>query len=132
MDFTISSPQEYKRQRSIWERADQIARKNGTNLDWTEHPEEAASGADIIYTDVWVSMGDEKEEFKRLEAFKGFQVNEDLMKHAKTDAIFMHDMPAHRGEEVTAGMLEHERAVIFDQAENRLHGQKAIIHDLFS
>ena len=77
------------------------------------------------------NMGDEKEESKRLKAFKGFQVNEDLMKHAKTDAIFMHDMPAHRGLEISDSMIDCHNSVVFDQAENRLHAQKAIMAFLF-
>ena len=131
MDFTISSPPEYKLPRSIWESADQIARENGTNLVWTEDPQEAASGADIIYTDVWVSMGDELEKEKRLSTFSSYQVNEDLVKHANNDFIFMHDMPAHRGEEISETMLDHPNSVVYDQAENRLHAQKAVLAELF-
>ena len=131
MNFTISSPPEYKLPRSIWESADQIARENGTNLVWTEDPQEAASGADIIYTDVWVSMGDELEKEKRLSTFSSYQVNEDLVKHANNDFIFMHDMPAHRGEEISETMLDHPNSVVYDQAENRLHAQKAVLAELF-
>lgn len=131
MDFTIASPPEYKLPRSIWESADQIARENGTNLVWTEHPQEAVSGADIIYTDVWVSMGDELEKEKRLSTFSSYQVNEDLVKHANNDFIFMHDMPAHRGEEISETMLDHPNSVVYDQAENRLHAQKAVLAELF-
>lgn len=131
MDFTIASPPEYKLPRSIWESADQIARENDTNLVWTEHPQEAVSGADIIYTDVWVSMGDELEKEKRLSTFSSYQVNEDLVKHANNDFIFMHDMPAHRGEEISETMLDHPNSVVYDQAENRLHAQKAVLAELF-
>ena len=104
---------------------------SGAEISFLNDPVEAVSDADVVYTDVWVSMGDEKEESKRLEAFKGFQVNEDLMKHAKTDAIFMHDMPAHRGLEISDSMIDCHNSVVFDQAENRLHAQKAIMAFLF-
>lgn len=89
--------------------------------------EQAAKGADIIYTDTWVSMGDEVEEKKRLKIFKPYQLNQKLMDLAKPDAIFMHCMPAHRGQEVTADVIDGPKSVVFHQAENRLHVQKALI-----
>jgi len=100
--------------------------------EWVEQPERAVKGADVVYTDVWVSMGDEAETHERLRAFDGYQGDEELFEGASADAIFMHDMPAHRGEEVSEGMIEHPRSVIFDQAENRLHAQKAILMNLFA
>jgi ornithine carbamoyltransferase len=96
-----------------------------------EKPQEAVRDADVVYTDVWISMGQESDQADRLEEFSGYQVNEELMRLAKPDAVFMHDMPAHRGQEISEGMLDHPRSVVFDQAENRLHGQKAILADLF-
>jgi ornithine carbamoyltransferase len=90
-------------------------------------PEEAVAGADVVYTDVWTSMGQEDESPTRREAFTGYQVNETLMTKAGANAIFMHDLPAHYGEEVAPGMLDHKQSVVFDQSENRLHAQKAIL-----
>ena len=86
----------------------------------------------MVYTDVWVSMGEEADADQRLRAFEGYQVNEELMSVANPGALFMHDMPAHRGEEVSDGMLDHTSSVVFDQAENRLHGQKAVLAELFA
>jgi ornithine carbamoyltransferase len=80
-----------------------------------------------VYTDTWVSMGQDDESEVRLEAFKEYQVNEELMSYAKPDALFMHDLPAYEGKEIAPGMIDHPRSVVFDQAENRLHAQKAIL-----
>lgn len=95
-------------------------------------PEEAVKGADIVYTDVWTSMGQEREKRKRLKAFKKYQINTSLMKLAKKDALFMHCLPAHRGEEVTDEVLDSEASIVFDQAENRLHVQKAVLMRLLN
>jgi ornithine carbamoyltransferase len=93
----------------------------------TRSPQEAVAGADVIYTDVWTSMGQEAEADVRRAAFAGYQVNEELLAHAKPGALIMHPMPAHYGEEVPLGMLDHPQSVAFDQAENRLHAQKAVL-----
>jgi ornithine carbamoyltransferase len=93
----------------------------------TNDPIEAASGADVLYTDVWVSMGDEKEEEKRLRDFSGFQINSDLLSRAKSNCIVLHCLPAHRGQEISAEVLDGEHSVVLDQAENRLHAQKALL-----
>jgi ornithine carbamoyltransferase len=93
----------------------------------TNDPREAVADADVVYTDVWTSMGQEAETAARLKAFAGFQVNEDLLRHAKPHALVMHDMPVHYGEEMPPGMLDHPQSVAFDQAENRLHAQKAVL-----
>ena len=95
-------------------------------------PEEAVAGADVVYTDVWTSMGQEDESPMRREAFAGYQVNDALMAKAGPSAIFMHDLPAHYGEEVAPGMLDHKQSVVFDQSENRLHAQKAVLQLLLS
>jgi ornithine carbamoyltransferase len=95
-------------------------------------PREAAGRADVVYTDVWVSMGDEEESALRRKKFQDYQVTEELMACAKDDAIFMHCLPAHRGEEVTAGVIDGPRSVVFDQAENRLHAQKALLEFLMT
>ena len=93
----------------------------------TVDPKVAARGADVVYTDTWISMGDERQEKKRLKVFKNYQVTNKLMALAKKDAIFMHDMPAYRGKEVSADVIDGPQSVIIDQAENRLHAQKALI-----
>ena len=131
MDFTISSPEKYRLQPDIWALATEISSKNGTNLLWTPDPSQAVENADVVYTDVWVSMGDEDEKEDRLNTFSSYQVNEELVSKAKKDFIFMHDMPAHRGEEISQNMLDHNNSVVYQQAENRLHAQKSILADLF-
>ena len=131
MDFNIASPPGYRLPEDIWNQARVIAKKRGTTIRWTEDPEDAVSEADIVYTDVWVSMGDEEEKKERISVFSSYQVNEQLVKFAKDDFLFMHDMPAHRGEEISDGMLEHPNSVVYLQAENRLHAQKAVLAELF-
>ena len=131
MHFSISSPKEYKLPESIWTQAKNISSSTGSQIIWTEDPEEAIKNADVVYTDVWVSMGDEDEKEQRLKIFKPYQVNEKLIKNAKSDFIFMHDMPAHRGEEISEQMLEHNQSVVYQQSENRLHAQNAILSELF-
>ncbi len=98
----------------------------------TRDPQEAASGAHYINTDVWASMGQEEEQRIRAEAFAGFIVDEAMMNRAASDAKFMHCLPAHRGEEVSEGVFESPASIVFDQAENRLHMQKAIMEWVFS
>ncbi|RMG60678.1 MAG: ornithine carbamoyltransferase [Deltaproteobacteria bacterium] len=100
------------------------------NVRITRDPREAVTGADVIYTDVWTSMGQEGEADERLRVFQGFTVDDDLVSLAREDAIVMHCLPAHRGEEITESVIEGERSVVFDQAENRLHIQKAILEFL--
>ncbi len=131
MDFTIASPKNYKLPESIWNQATAEAEKRGTNLRWTQDPKDAVLEADVVYTDVWVSMGDEEEKEERLSVFSSYQVNEQLVKFAKDDFLFMHDMPAHRGEEISEGMLDHPNSVVYHQSENRLHAQKAVLAELF-
>ncbi len=130
--FTIASPEGYRVPDEIWREAERRAAIGGSTLRWVEDPGSAAAGADVVYTDVWVSMGDEDESEIRREAFSGYRVDETLMALARPGAIFMHDMPAHRGEEVSEGMLDHSGSVVFDQAENRLHAQKAILARLYA
>ncbi|WP_415881871.1 ornithine carbamoyltransferase [Neptuniibacter sp. QD34_54] len=96
----------------------------------TRSPEEAVTGSDLIVTDVWASMGQEEEQKEREEKFSGFQVSPELMDKANEDALFMHCLPAHRGEEISVDMLEDPRSVVFDEAENRLHAQKALLEFL--
>jgi ornithine carbamoyltransferase len=106
------------------------ARKLGGRLDVTHDPKDAATGADVLYTDVWVSMGQEAEREQRHEAFSRYQLNDTLLAFAKPSAVVMHCLPAHRGEEVTDPVLDGPRSIVLDQSENRLHAQKAVIFDL--
>ncbi|MBK16244.1 MAG: ornithine carbamoyltransferase [Chloroflexi bacterium] len=131
-NFIYASPENYKIPIEIWKTAEQYSRQSGTNVSWTNSPEEAANNSDVIYTDVWASMGQEEEKDSRNRDFQGFQVTPQLMSLAKSDAIFMHDMPAHEGEEISKGMLQHPNSAVFDQAENRLYAQQAIIQKIFS
>lgn len=127
MYFRVASPKGYTMKREVIKEAKRYAKKNEASISEYSDPQKAVRYADVVYTDTWVSMGDEKENAKRLKDFRGFQVTEKLMKLAKRDALFMHDMPAYRGNEVTAEVIDGPHSIIFDQAENRLHTQKAII-----
>ena len=131
-DFTLASPEKYRILAEAWDEASRRASLKGSAVAWTEDPQGAVRDADVVYTDVWVSMGQEEDTAQRLSDFAGFQVSETLMETANPDALFMHDMPAHRGQEISEGMLDHPRSVVFDQAENRLHAQKAVLAELFS
>ena len=126
-DFVIAAPPDYQIPTPAWEEAKGRASESQSKIGWVELPQQAARGADVVYTDTWVSMGQDDETEVRLEAFKEYQVNEELMSHAKPDALFMHDLPAYEGKEIAPGMIDHPRSVVFDQAENRLHAQKAIL-----
>jgi len=99
-------------------------------IELLRRPEEAVSGADVVYTDTWVSMGQEDEVAERLERFRDFQVNESLVGRARSDAVVLHCLPAHRGQEITDGVMDGPRSAVFDQAENRLHTQKAVLEFL--
>nr|QNO49359.1 ornithine carbamoyltransferase, anabolic [Methanosarcinales archaeon ANME-2c ERB4] len=123
MNLTVACPAGYEPDAGIVARANKL----GSEVLITNDPIEAASGADVLYTDVWVSMGDETEEEKRLRDFSGFQINSDLLSHAKSDCIVLHCLPAHRGQEISAEVLDGEHSVVLDQAENRLHAQKALL-----
>ncbi|WP_409525433.1 ornithine carbamoyltransferase [Nitrincola sp. MINF-07-Sa-05] len=109
--------------------ADIVAASDG-RVTVLENPQEAVTGSDLVVTDVWASMGQEEEQRERLRAFTGYQVTPELMDLANSDALFMHCLPAHRGEEVSASMMDDPRCVAFDEAENRLHAQKALIEFL--
>jgi ornithine carbamoyltransferase len=111
-------------------RVQELARRLGPALEVTDDVRQAASGADVIYTDVWISMGQEAERERRLEAFGRYQLNEHVMRFAKPSALVMHCLPAHRGEEVTDAVLDGPQSIVLDQAENRLHAQKAVILEL--
>jgi ornithine carbamoyltransferase len=109
------------------ELAERKAREANGTIEFGNDPIAAVRGADVVYTDVWTSMGQEQEYERRRRAFAGYQVNASLLRHAKPDAIVMHDLPAHRGEEITDEVLDGPQSVVFDQAENRLHTQKAVL-----
>ncbi|PAE08004.1 ornithine carbamoyltransferase [Terribacillus saccharophilus] len=126
MQIRIASPAGYQPLTEIVEKAREIS-DDPDFLLITESPEEAAAGADVLYTDVWTSMGQEEEAQARLTAFQGFQVNETLMDSAASDAIFLHCLPAHRGEEVAAAVIDGPQSAVFQEAENRLHAQKALM-----
>jgi ornithine carbamoyltransferase len=125
LDFKlkIACPEAYEPESDLMIRA-------GQRVKITRSPIEAVTGADLVVTDVWASMGQEEEQRFRLEAFKNYQVNTDLMRHAVKDALFMHCLPAHRGEEVSTEVLEGAQSVVWDEAENRLHSQKALLEYL--
>ena len=127
MNMAVGSPKGYLPAANVTETAKKLAAANKTQMLITESPEEAAKDADVIYTDVWASMGQEAESEKRKKEFGRYQVTSALMKLAKKDCIFMHCLPAHRGEEVSAEVMDGPQSVVFDQAENRLHAQKAIM-----
>ena len=130
MNFRIASPADYRVQDRILHLAQDYAIDSGAEVFCTEEPHLAVSGADVVYTDVWASMGQEAEADKRRQAFAGYQVNSELLSLAKEDAIFMHDLPAHRGEEVAEGILDSSQSVVFDQAENRMHLQRALLAEM--
>ncbi|MEX2430656.1 MAG: ornithine carbamoyltransferase [Dehalococcoidia bacterium] len=128
--FSIASPAGYGFTEAAIESIERRGQGNGVQVHTTVDPEAAVHGADVIYTDVWTSMGQEAESEKRLKAFQGYQVNEALLKQANQGAILLHPMPAHYGEEVSPGMLDHPQSAAYDQAENRLHAQKAVLRML--
>lgn len=127
MDVAVASPQGYQVKEEMVDLAKQFITQENNSLLLTENIQEAVTGADVVVTDVWASMGQEEEMEKRKIAFAHYQVNEQLMEHAKEDAIVMHCLPAHREEEISAQTLEKHADVIFEEAENRLHVQKAIL-----
>jgi ornithine carbamoyltransferase len=125
--FTIGTPRGYEPNAEILAQAEGLAAMSGCTLRVTNDPDQAVAGAHAVYTDVWASMGQEQESSKRRKAFQEFQVNEPLFSLAQPEAIFMHCLPARREQEVTDAVIESPRSVVFDQAENRLHTQKALL-----
>lgn len=129
-DFSIASPEGYEPEDDVVALAVNFAEKSGSTILITNDPKEAVENADVIYTDVWTSMGQEKENEIRMEKFKNYQVNDELVKHAKEDYMFLHCLPAHRGEEVAPSVIDGKHSYIFQQAGNRLHAQKALMVEL--
>jgi ornithine carbamoyltransferase len=126
-NLSVGAPKGYAPDPAIVDWSKRQAKKTGAKITITEDPIEAVHGARVIYTDVWTSMGQEKEKQERIRVFSPYQVNEALMKKAAPNACFMHCLPAHRGEEVTNGVIDSPRSVVYDQAENRMHAQKAVL-----
>lgn len=127
MNFRIASPDGYEINDKILRLARDYAAESGAEIYCTQNPHEAVGGVDVVYTDVWASMGQETEAEKRRQVFQPYQVNEELLSLARADAILMHDLPAHHGEEVAENILYSPQSVVFDQAENRLYAQKALL-----
>jgi ornithine carbamoyltransferase len=131
INFRIASPPGYAVKDEILQAAKEFAAHSGSQIILTEEPEQAVKDADVVYTDVWTSMGQEVEAGKRRTAFARYQVDVRLLSSAKKDVIFMHPLPAHHGDEVAIGLLDSPCSVVFDQAENRLHLQKALLAEMF-
>lgn len=127
LDVAIACPADYRPDPNIITLAQQRATESGGQISLSSSPIEAVAGADAVYTDVWASMGQEHEAARRRPLFQPYQINADLLAHAQEHAVIMHCLPAHRGEEITTDMIDGPRSVVFDQAENRLHVQKALI-----
>ncbi len=127
MRIAVATPKGYEPETTIVEEAGRIAKGSGGRIEVVHEPGEAVRGADVVYTDVWVSMGMEKEREERERTFRPYQINAQLTAMAKPDAIVMHCLPAHRGLEITDDVIDGPQSVVFDQAENRLHAQKAIL-----
>jgi ornithine carbamoyltransferase len=125
--FRIASPRGFQNPTPVALRANDLARQSGAQLTFLIDPRAAVRDADVVYTDVWTSMGQEAEAERRRQAFASYQVNEELLALAKPGAIVMHDLPAHRGEEITDEVIDGPQSVVFHQAENRLHAQKAAL-----
>jgi len=130
LNMNIASPQGYEVDKDIMDKAKQLAISSGSNIHLMNDSRKAVKDADVVYTDVWTSMGQEAEAERRRKDFDGYQVDTTLLSLAKKDVIFMHPMPAHYGEEVASGVLDGPHSVAFDQAENRLHLQKALLAEM--
>ena len=130
-NFTLASPEDYQIPTPVLEEAKRRAASKESKVDWVSDPSEAVQDADVVYTDTWVSMGQEDEKAERIAIFGDYKVDEQLVKSAKPDFLFMHDMPAYRGQELSEGMIDHDNSAVFDQAENRMHAQKAILAAIY-
>lgn len=130
VNFWAATPKGYEPKKEIYNLAIEDAKSTGAKINITNDPEEAVKDADVVYTDVWASMGQESEAEVRKKIFQSYQVNKKLFSLAKPNALFMHCLPAHRGEEVTNDVIDSPNSVVFDEAENRLHVQKAIMYEL--
>lgn len=127
LNMKIATPKGYEVSKKAADTAKKCAAESGSGIELMHDPEAAAKGADTIYTDVWVSMGQEKESEKRMKDFKGFQINDHIMKLTNKNCLVMHCLPAHRGDEIADSVIDSKNSVVYDQAENRMHIQKAIL-----
>jgi ornithine carbamoyltransferase len=132
MDFTIASPEGYSLGDEDRMQALSMRVSDEQSVTYVREPAQAVRGADVVYTDVWTSMGQEEESARRLQVFPPYQVNEELVAQANEDCIVMHCLPAHRGEEITDAVADGPHSVLFQQAENRMHAQKAILVKLLA
>ncbi len=132
MDFAIANPPGYDLPEDVWSKGERLADQTGSELLATHDPAEAAAQADVVYTDVWASMGQEEEAKERAQIFRPYQLNHTLLQHASPDVIAMHCLPAHRGQEITDEVCDGPHSVLWDQAENRMHAQKAILVKLMA
>jgi len=132
MNITYSSPGGFTPLPEVVSEAKDVAKVTGSSIEANEDPVQAVKEADVIYTDVWVSMGQEEERQKRIQSFEKYQINSELLSHAKKDVLVMHCLPAHRGEEITDEIMDGPNSIVFDEAENRMHTQKAIMKLLMS
>jgi len=132
VNFHIASPPGYEIKKEMLIRSQELAVSSGSRIELTNDPRTAVKDVDVVYTDVWTSMGQEAEAEKRRRIFSDYQVNEKLLSLAKKDALFMHPLPAHHGEEISPELLDNPHSVVFTQAENRLHLQKALLAKLLS
>jgi len=127
INMNVAQPKGYEADSSVLKEAKAMAKTNKVSINLFRKPQDAAQGADVIYTDVWTSMGQEKEARMRKKIFRPFQVNKNLVKLARKKALIMHCLPAHRGDEITDEVMDSQNSIVFDQAENRMHVQKAIL-----
>ena len=127
MEIAVATPKQYECDPEVVKNALEDAKATGTKLTLTNDPVEAIKDADIVYADTWVSMGQEADKAEKIKVFRPYQINKELFSHAKSDAIFLHCLPAYRGYEVTEDVIDGPNSVIFDEAENRLHAQKAVM-----
>ena len=132
MDIVVATPAGYEADEEVIAKAQEIAKANGSLVSVTLDPIAAVKNADVVYADVWTSMGQEEESAKRLVDFKDYQINDALVAHAKPDYMFLHCLPAHREEEVATSVIDGPNSYIFEQAENRLHAQKAVLASILA